>query len=99
MAEVEKSQFGMIGMAVMGRNLALNILDHGTSVAVYNREPELTKSAVESVRVLVEPMQRRLCRRDSEVVFFDSGDGAIVEYLAVIVTPTTISDLPDGELA
>ena len=30
MAEREKSRFGMIGMAVMGRNLALNILDHGT---------------------------------------------------------------------
>ena len=47
MAEHGKSQFGMIGMAVMGRNLALNILDRGTSVAVYNREPDDTKSAVE----------------------------------------------------
>ncbi len=47
MAEHEKSQFGMIGMGVMGRNLALNILDRGTSVAVYNREPEGTKFALE----------------------------------------------------
>ncbi len=47
MAEHKGSQFGMIGMAVMGRNLALNILDSGTSVAVYNREPDDTKSAVE----------------------------------------------------
>ncbi len=31
-----KAQFGMIGMAVMGRNLALNILDHDYSVAGYN---------------------------------------------------------------
>ena len=34
-------------MGVMGRNLALNILDRGTSVAVYNREPEGTKAALE----------------------------------------------------
>ena len=43
----DKLQFGMIGMAVMGRNLALNILDHGYSVAVYNLEPALTRAAVE----------------------------------------------------
>ncbi|MEP6915329.1 MAG: NADP-dependent phosphogluconate dehydrogenase [Acidobacteriota bacterium] len=34
------SQFGMIGLGTMGRNLALNIEDHGYSVAVWNREPE-----------------------------------------------------------
>ncbi len=36
------SQFGMIGLAVMGANLALNIEEHGFSVAVWNREPEKT---------------------------------------------------------
>ena len=43
----DKLQFGMIGMAVMGRNLALNILDHGYSVAVYNLEPDLMRATVE----------------------------------------------------
>jgi 6-phosphogluconate dehydrogenase len=38
----EKAQFGMIGLAVMGRNLALNVEDHGYSVAVWNREPSVT---------------------------------------------------------
>ena len=38
--------FGMIGMAVMGRNLALNVADHGYTVGVWNREPELTEAAV-----------------------------------------------------
>jgi len=42
----EKAQFGMIGMAVMGRNLALNVLDHGFSVAAYNREPATLTQAV-----------------------------------------------------
>jgi 6-phosphogluconate dehydrogenase len=37
-----KSDFGVIGLAVMGRNLALNINDHKFSVAAWNLEPELT---------------------------------------------------------
>ncbi len=36
------ADFGMIGLAVMGRNLALNVEDHGFSVAVWNRDPEMT---------------------------------------------------------
>ena len=40
------AQLGMIGLAVMGRNLALNVLDHGFRVAGYNLEPELTQRAV-----------------------------------------------------
>ncbi|MBV8518924.1 MAG: NADP-dependent phosphogluconate dehydrogenase [Acidobacteria bacterium] len=36
------AQFGMIGLAVMGSNLALNIEEHGFSVAVWNREPDRT---------------------------------------------------------
>ena len=36
------ADLGLIGLAVMGRNLALNIADHGFAVAVYNRSPERT---------------------------------------------------------
>jgi 6-phosphogluconate dehydrogenase len=36
---MKKQQVGVIGLAVMGKNLALNIADHGFSVAVYNRTP------------------------------------------------------------
>ena len=46
MSNDAKANFGMIGLAVMGRNLALNILDHGFSVAGFNREPSLTARAV-----------------------------------------------------
>jgi 6-phosphogluconate dehydrogenase len=35
-----QAQFGMIGLGVMGENLALNIEEHGFPVAVWNREPE-----------------------------------------------------------
>jgi 6-phosphogluconate dehydrogenase len=34
------AEFGIIGLGVMGQNLALNIEDHGRSVAVWNLEPE-----------------------------------------------------------
>jgi 6-phosphogluconate dehydrogenase len=34
------SQFGMIGLGTMGRNLALNIEEHGYRVAVWNLEPQ-----------------------------------------------------------
>ena len=32
-----KNDIGVIGLAVMGQNLALNIADHGFKTAVYNR--------------------------------------------------------------
>lgn len=34
------AQFGIIGLGVMGQNLALNIEDHADGVAVWNLEPE-----------------------------------------------------------
>jgi len=37
---VRTAQFGVIGLGVMGANLALNIEDHGQAVAVWNLETE-----------------------------------------------------------
>ncbi len=34
------AQFGVIGLGVMGQNLALNVDDHGQKVAVWNYEPD-----------------------------------------------------------
>ena len=42
----ELADFGVIGLAVMGRNLAPNIDDHGFSVAVWNLETEVTDAFV-----------------------------------------------------
>lgn len=46
---MKKQQIGVIGLAVMGRNLALNIAEHGFSVSVFNRTSgktnELLKAA------------------------------------------------------
>ena len=43
----ELYDFGMIGLAVMGRNLALNVADHGYSVALWNRDPAVAEHVVE----------------------------------------------------
>lgn len=34
------TDIGLIGLAVMGQNLALNIADHGYNISVFNRNPE-----------------------------------------------------------
>ena len=39
---MQKNTFGLIGLAVMGQNLVLNVADHGFSVSVYNRTAERT---------------------------------------------------------
>jgi 6-phosphogluconate dehydrogenase len=36
------SDIGLVGLAVMGQNLALNIADHGFQISVYNRTTEKT---------------------------------------------------------
>ena len=43
-----KQQIGVIGLAVMGKNLALNIESRGYSVVVYNRSSERTEEFMEN---------------------------------------------------
>lgn len=40
---MSKQNIGVIGLAVMGKNLALNIADHGYTVSVFNRSRERTE--------------------------------------------------------
>ncbi|MBW4840788.1 MAG: NADP-dependent phosphogluconate dehydrogenase [Paenibacillaceae bacterium] len=44
---MKKQQIGVVGLAVMGKNLALNIESNGFSVALYNRSAEKTKELLE----------------------------------------------------
>ena len=39
---MQKAQIGLIGLGVMGANLALNIAEKGFRIAVYNRTSEKT---------------------------------------------------------
>lgn len=41
-----KKNIGVIGMAVMGKNLALNIADHGYSVVIYNRTTDVMQEVL-----------------------------------------------------
>jgi 6-phosphogluconate dehydrogenase len=42
----QQSDIGLIGLAVMGQNLALNIADHGFRISVYNRTTETMEKFV-----------------------------------------------------
>lgn len=44
---MQKQQIGVVGLAVMGKNLALNIENKGFSVALYNRSSAKTKELLE----------------------------------------------------
>src|SRR5689334_25062700 len=39
----QATHYGLVGLAVMGANLALNIADHGFPIAVYNRTHAVTE--------------------------------------------------------
>lgn len=43
---MNKSDIGVIGMAVMGKNLALNFADHGYRVSIYNRTTAVARAVV-----------------------------------------------------
>jgi 6-phosphogluconate dehydrogenase len=60
---------GLIGLAVMGQNLALNIADHGFTIAVYNRTTSTMDQWVAKVKK-EEPAGNRLigCKTTQELV-------------------------------
>jgi 6-phosphogluconate dehydrogenase len=47
---MKKQQVGVIGLAVMGKNLALNIAEHGFFVSVFNRSSQKTKDILAEAR-------------------------------------------------
>ena len=44
--EQNLAQIGVVGLAVMGSNLARNFASRGHTVAVYNRSPEKTRTLI-----------------------------------------------------
>ena len=44
---MKKSDIGLVGLAVMGENLVMNMESKGFTVAVYNRTTEKVKNFVE----------------------------------------------------
>ena len=45
------AEFGVVGLAVMGRNLALNVASRGYKVALYNRTSGRTDDLVRSILI------------------------------------------------
>ncbi|KRN77843.1 NADP-dependent phosphogluconate dehydrogenase [Weissella minor] len=84
------ADFGVVGLAVMGRNLALNVESRGYKVAVYNRSSERTKDLVEkhedkqfvpgySIEDFVASIKRP--RRIMLMVKAGAGTDAVIEEL------------------
>ena len=44
---MSQAEIGLIGLAVMGQNLVLNIADHGHSVSVFNRTFKTTNDFIQ----------------------------------------------------
>jgi len=63
---MSKQQIGVIGMAVMGKNLALNIESRGYSVAIYNR------TATKTQAVIAEHPDKQLVAAESIEAFVQS---------------------------
>lgn len=67
-----RSDIGVIGLAVMGSNLALNFADHGFKVSGFNRDSELTNEFVESERFRQAPGHTNFTPTHSLPEFVDS---------------------------
>ena len=56
---MSKSDFGLIGLAVMGQNLVLNVESRGFRVSVYNRTTETMKEFIAQTRTRTSAVLRR----------------------------------------
>jgi 6-phosphogluconate dehydrogenase len=72
------SDIGLVGLAVMGQNLALNIADHGYNISVFNRNPERTNDFITHCKAS-EPAAPRL-----------TGHTDIAEFVQSIKRPRKI---------
>jgi 6-phosphogluconate dehydrogenase len=94
---VASADTGVIGLAVMGRNLARNLARHGFSVALYNRSTDKTRSLVgefghEGSFVPTESLEEfvaALARPRRMVVMVQAGapTDAVIDQLAPLLAP------------
>ena len=81
---MSKQQIGVVGMAVMGRNLALNIESRGYTVSVFNRSREKTEE------VIAENPGKKLVPYYTVQEFVESLETPIKVTLSLMVaTPTS----------
>ncbi|HYE24121.1 MAG TPA: NADP-dependent phosphogluconate dehydrogenase [Clostridia bacterium] len=96
---VQTAEFGVVGLGVMGQNLALNVESHGHSVAVWNLEPEWVDRFVQrnAGRKLVgakalEDFVRALARPRRILMMIKAGEPVdqMLERLAPLLDPGDI---------
>jgi 6-phosphogluconate dehydrogenase len=65
------ADIGLVGLAVMGQNLALNIADHGYTISVFNRNPDKMREFIAYCKEH-EPSSSRLIGFESTLEFVRS---------------------------
>src|ERR1017187_4607003 len=95
------SDIGLVGLAVMGQNLALNIADHGFQISVFNRTTEKTDKFVAEnpgtpgglvgTRTLQE-FVKSLAKPRKMVILVQAGKGtdAVIDGLVPLLEPGDI---------
>jgi 6-phosphogluconate dehydrogenase len=89
------SDIGLVGLAVMGQNLALNIADHGFQISVFNRTTEKTdKFVAENPNTpggllgfkTLEDFVKSLAKPRKAVILVQAGKGtdAVIDGLAAL---------------
>ena len=93
-----QAEIGLIGLGVMGQSLALNIADHGSKVAVYNRTSARTEAFAASEEARGLPLEACLSledlvaalRRPRAVILMVKADEATdhhIDALAALLEP------------
>ena len=95
-----KANIGVVGMAVMGSNLARNLAHHGYTVAVYNRTYAKTRALIENhgsegdfiASETAEEFVQSLARPRSIILMVKAGDptDATIETLLPLLSPGDI---------
>lgn len=88
----QKADIGLIGLAVMGQNLVLNMEDHGFRVAVYNRTAATTDRFIGSLptekKIIgthsIEELAR-VCVRPRKIMLMVKDGAAVDEVLTALV--------------
>lgn len=96
----ELAQIGVVGLAVMGSNIARNFAHKGHTVAVYNRSPEKTRALIaehgdegsfipsETIEEFVASLERP--RRALIMVQAGAATDAVIDQLADVMEPGDI---------
>uniref|UniRef100_UPI00262F7216 NAD(P)-binding domain-containing protein n=1 Tax=uncultured Corynebacterium sp. TaxID=159447 RepID=UPI00262F7216 len=98
--QTQLAQIGVVGMAVMGSNIARNFARNGNTVAVYNRSPEKTRGLIadhgdegtfipsETIEDFVASLERP--RRALIMVQAGPATDAVIAQLADLMQPGDI---------